>query len=304
MQPTVLSPNVANYQVSKGIVSFMKEGTSVFRDLGNVEKMALTPKLTTVDHWSSRSGVKKKDLVIVLEKTATVKIDMDEITADNIALMVLGTVDNSAAGGPTVEIFDVNSVNGWLRFIGTNDVGARVTMDLYNVAFNPSGDFTLISDSWNTMQAVAEVLAASSSIATAATSILTATSIANGDTVTIGSVTYTFQDVLTAAPDNVKRSGVLPTDLANLVKAINLTGISGTDYGAGTVIHPSVSAQSDPTTLTVIAKAVGAAGNLIATTETGLGLSWTGTTLEDGADVNAHAGKFGQIKLTNVIPLP
>lgn len=158
MTATQISPNTGNYQVGKGIVSFKKAGTDFFRDLGNVTDMTVTPDLTTLDHFSSRTGTKSKDLTIILEKACTCKLTMEEITAENVALMVLGTVDPTADGGPTVEIFSENSVSGWLKFVGENDVGPRVTVDLYNVSFNPSGDFELISDEFNAMEATADVL--------------------------------------------------------------------------------------------------------------------------------------------------
>jgi hypothetical protein len=296
--PTILSPNTGNYQVGKGIVSFKKEGSAVFRDLGDVESMAINPSMKTLDHFSSRTGVKSKDRSIVLEKAAAVKIVMSEITADNLALMFLGTVDDSAVGGPTVEVFDQDAVSGWLRFVGTNEVGAQLTMDLYNVSFTPSGNFDLISTEWNKMEATADILVSNAAIA--ASDKLTSTAIADGDTVTVGGVTYTFETTLTAVANHVHRTGTLATDLANLVKAINLTGVSGTDYGAGTVINPNVSAVSDATTLTATAKVAGPAGNAIVATEVGAGTSWATATLKGGV----AAGKFGIVQFTNVPPAP
>jgi hypothetical protein len=161
--PTLTSPNVGNLQVGKGIVSFKKEGEATFRDLGNVTELVITPDMTTLDHFSSREGVRKKDLVVILEKKATVKLTMEEITAQNVALMVLGAVDEAAVGGPEVEIFSSTAVNGWLKFTGTNDVGPKITVDLYNVSFTPSGDFSLISDEWNNLEVEADVQVSSTS---------------------------------------------------------------------------------------------------------------------------------------------
>lgn len=160
--PTTLSPNVGNLQVGKGIVSFQKDGTGDFRDLGNVSEMVITPEVETLEHFSSRQGTKKKDLVIVLEQKATVKMTMEEFTPDNLALMLQGTVDEAAVGGPTVEIFGASSISGHLRFVGTNDVGPKITVDLYNVSFNPDGDLNMISDEFNGMEVTADVLAATS----------------------------------------------------------------------------------------------------------------------------------------------
>jgi len=158
--PSNISPNTGNYQVGKGIVSFKKSGAATYRDLGNVTSMVITPDMTTLDHFSSREGVKKKDLTIITEKGLTVKIVMEEYTAENMAMMLLGTVNEAAEGGPTVQIFDQNEVTGALRFVGTNEVGPQVQVDLWNVSFQPDGDFEVISDEFNNMEVSGNVLVA------------------------------------------------------------------------------------------------------------------------------------------------
>jgi len=160
MAPTLTSPNVDNLQVGKGIVSFQKTGEVTFRDMGNVSSLTITPDMTTLEHFTSRLGTKSKDLTVVLEKKGTVKITMEEITAHNFALMVLGTVDEAAVGGPEVEIFSQNVVTGALKFVGTNDVGPKITVDLYHISITPDGDIDLISDEWNQMELTADMLAA------------------------------------------------------------------------------------------------------------------------------------------------
>ena len=124
--PTMHSPNVGNLQVGKGIVSFKKTGDSTFRDLGNVTSLVITPDMDTLEHFSSREGVKKKDLVVILEKKGTVKVTMEEFTAQNLAIMLLGDFDEAAIGGPEVDIFSTTQVTGELKFVGTNDVGPQV----------------------------------------------------------------------------------------------------------------------------------------------------------------------------------
>lgn len=158
--PTYLSPNTGNYQVGKGNVTFKKEGDADYRHLGNVSSLVITPDVTTLDHFSSMAGVKSKDLSVVLEKKATLKITADEITAYNVSLLTLGALDESAIGGPTVDYLSEAAVTGALRFVGTNLLGAQITMDIYNVSFLPTGDFQLISDEWNEMEMEADVLVA------------------------------------------------------------------------------------------------------------------------------------------------
>ena len=159
---TEASPNVNNLQVGKGIVSFKKQGESDYRDLGNVTSFKITPDADTLEHFSSRTGVKKRDVLIVLQQKMKVTMVMEEFTANNLAMMVYGTVDEAAMDGPAVEIFGISQVKGALKFVGTNDYGPRVNVDLWNVSWTPSGDLEMISDEWNNMEVEGEVLAAES----------------------------------------------------------------------------------------------------------------------------------------------
>ena len=159
---TETSPNVANLQVGKGIVTFMPEGEVTYRDLGNVTSFRITPSAETLEHFSSREGIRKRDVLIVIEQRMSVTMVMEEFTAKNLSLMVYGSVDEAAVGGPEVEIFGVSAKKGALRFVGTNDYGPKITVDLYNVSWTPSGDLEMITDEWNNREVEGEVLAAES----------------------------------------------------------------------------------------------------------------------------------------------
>lgn len=160
--PTELSPNVDNIQVGKGIVSFKKEGDSVYRDLGNCTAFSITPEVDILEHFTSRAGTKKRDLIIVLLQKATCKLIMEEISAQNISMMLYGTADLLDADGPKVEIFGTSVVRGALKFVGTNDVGPKMNIELWNVNWQPKGDLNFISDEFNNMELEGAVLSASS----------------------------------------------------------------------------------------------------------------------------------------------
>lgn len=83
------------------------------------------------------------------------------------------------------------------------------------------------------------------------------------DQILIGGVTYPIKDTLSAAYD-VKRGATLADTLTNFRKAVNLTGVAGTDYGVGTLIHPDVSADAPiGGSITVRANVAGVGGNAI-----------------------------------------
>lgn len=106
-------------------------------------------------------------------------------------------------------------------------------------------------------------------LSVAATSTLTLTDIpTNGDTLTIGARTYTFEDVLTNVNGNIKIGATAAATVTNIVSAINLGSGSGTRYAAATVLHPTVSAvDGTGTTVVFTAKTAGTGGNALVATE-------------------------------------
>jgi hypothetical protein len=127
-----------------------------------------------------------------------------------------------------------------------------------------------------------------------ASGTLTSTGVVNNaETVVINGVYYAFTNAsvnagtpagTVANPWLVARGANNITALAALKKAINLTGIAGTDYSTGTVLHPTVYADDDYTVtfMRVYAKVSGIGGNANATSETMANASWGGAFLSGG----------------------
>lgn len=106
---------------------------------------------------------------------------------------------------------------------------------------------------------------------------------ADGDTVTVGETTYKFKTDMAAAND-IKLGSSQSDSIATLVKVINGTGASGTDYYAGTTTpNASASASASGAEATITAKTAGTAGNSVALAATGSVMSVSGSTLEGGA---------------------
>lgn len=126
-----------------------------------------------------------------------------------------------------------------------------------------------------------------------------ATAPEDGDTVTIGGVTYTFKTALTSATAaNEVLIGVsAATALDNLKSAINKTAGGGTTYGSLTSAHPTVTATTNTDTTQVVSAIVtGTGGNAIATTEVSDHLSWGAGTLAGGtADTGPRVVNLHQL---------
>ena len=154
-----VSPSTENYYVGKGKISFKAVGSATFRDLGNVSSLETSPNLTTLEHFSSREGVKKKDMEVVTEKKMTVTMVMDEWTADNLAMMLLGDVSTDVDGNKVIDIFSRNTFEGELKYEGTNEIGPQMDIDLFRVVFKPGKSLNPISDEWGNIEIEGEALA-------------------------------------------------------------------------------------------------------------------------------------------------
>jgi hypothetical protein len=91
MTGQIISPDTGNYYVGKGVVSIKLTGDADYIDVGNCTEIEVTPKMTTLDHFSSRSGIKKKDKRIVTEQMMSIRIVMEEWSARNLGMALMGT---------------------------------------------------------------------------------------------------------------------------------------------------------------------------------------------------------------------
>ncbi len=77
------APNINNYYIGKGKVYWTPDGGAE-RELGNVPEFEFTPSLEKLDHYSSQAGVRSKDRSVVLEKSAQLRIVMEEWSVENL----------------------------------------------------------------------------------------------------------------------------------------------------------------------------------------------------------------------------
>ncbi len=130
-----------------------------FRDLGNVPEFEFTPEIDRLEHFSSRSGIKTKDKDVVLEKSGTLRIVMEELTADNLALSLMGKVTTNTAGNKVIDIMSEDIIAAKVRFVGTNTVGRQATWDFERIEFAASAATNPISDEFMQFEVTGEVIA-------------------------------------------------------------------------------------------------------------------------------------------------
>lgn len=206
------------------------------------------------------------EFVVVDAREARYLSVLTNPTVPAVGTLVVGGIadGNTVTIGSTVFTFE----SGALNVVGEVDLGATVEDSLDNLikAINGTGvagtDYVAGTEDNPLVTAVRGPDAA-------AFGTLTGTTIANGNTVTIGSNVYTFQTVLTNVAGNVAVGASDSDSLDNLIAAINGDAGGGTLYAEDTVAHPDVTAAAGAAdTMDVFAAVAGANGNAIATTAT------------------------------------
>jgi len=92
-----LSPSTENFQLGKGVVYFDRKdlATGLYtgeRDLGNAPSLSFNVSLEKLEHFSSRGGLRSKDKEIISQITPGISFTLDEVTAENLALLTLADI--------------------------------------------------------------------------------------------------------------------------------------------------------------------------------------------------------------------
>jgi hypothetical protein len=275
-------------------------GTGVFKQKSGVDlefKSLLAGFGLSVSGGTNEVTLAEKLSVTTLTDAATVAVDAD--LGPNFMLTVagnrtLGNPTNSAVGKYLVLAVSQDGTGGRTLAFDTNFVNVG---NLYQIAQTASAASVITAQArdfgggvkWYYAITHGEStyqVSPSQLTAVAATGTLTATgNFSNGDTVTTGTKTYTFQTTLTNVNGNVLIGASASDSLDNLITAINLGAGSGTLYAAATTANGFVSAAAGAgDTMNVTALVAGSAANTTATTETSATASWGGSTLSGGAE--------------------
>jgi hypothetical protein len=159
IEGSLISPNIGNYYIGKGIVSIKLLGETQYVDCGNVPQFEFQAKVTQLDHFSSRTGVRVKDFTAVVEIAGSLTIQMEELTARNMGFALLGL----PTGGPSpvpdsIQIFSSPVIYGAVQFKGTNLIGPVWTINFPLVKLSPSKALGLIQNTWGTIDLEGDVL--------------------------------------------------------------------------------------------------------------------------------------------------
>jgi len=95
----------SDISVPGGIKVFFTETGGVERDLGNIvgDSVSITRDTEELEHFTNRSGKRRKDKVITVEESAQIDFELDEVNVDNLRYFFKGgVISTSGAGSDTI----------------------------------------------------------------------------------------------------------------------------------------------------------------------------------------------------------
>src|ERR1035437_4365141 len=159
VEGSLSSPNIGNYYVGKGILTIKLLGESDFTDCGNAPVFEFMAKVTNLDHYSSRTGVRVKDFTAVIEISGSLTMQLEELTARNMGFAQIGLPTGGPSPTPdTIDIFSNPVIYGSVKFVGTNDIGPIWTVNFPLVKLSPTKALGLIANTWGVIDLDGDVL--------------------------------------------------------------------------------------------------------------------------------------------------
>jgi len=151
------SPSTALLMIGKGKLYFDRFDSgglpTGLRDLGNSPNFTIQPTVESKEHFSSREGVNKKDMTVVLSAGLTVKFTLEEYDKNNLAMALFGDL-----AGSTINLLQTTQLEGELVFYGRPEYGPWFNVTLWKVSLKPTSEVSFIGNDWGKIEFEGEVL--------------------------------------------------------------------------------------------------------------------------------------------------
>ena len=148
------SPSTTLYALGKGVLEIGEWSGATpplypggYTDVGNCPKFEVEVTEEKLDHYSSRSGIKRKDKTVTLETGYTCKFSLDEMSVKNLQMFLKATLSGSNVLLANTALDKEYA----LRFTSDNPVGPNETWEFWRMTLAPDGAFSLIGDEWQTL---------------------------------------------------------------------------------------------------------------------------------------------------------
>ena len=111
--------------------------------LGNLPECSIAPEYTTLDHYISDRGSRKKDKTVITEKNLKVTLSFDEISVKNVQRFLMAA-QNGTGSALMTEVAEEGSA----VLVFKTDIGAPFLLAFPRVTLKASGELAFSSEDW------------------------------------------------------------------------------------------------------------------------------------------------------------
>lgn len=124
-------------------------------EIGNCPSLEIEPAVEKRPHYSSREGMRMKDLNPIVQAEYSVNFECDEIAAENLARFFMGTYNSTT--GKVTAMTSIEKEFA-LKFVSNNPAGPEQIFNMWRVSIAPNGPLQLIGDDYLVMSFAGEGL--------------------------------------------------------------------------------------------------------------------------------------------------
>lgn len=129
--------------------------SDAYVDIGNCPSFEIEPVVERDPHYSSRTGLKTKDLNPIIQSEYTFSFTCDEMAAKNLERFFAGTLDTSTG---IISALTNSDKEFAFKFVSDNPIGPNQEFRLWRATITPNGPLALIGDSYLVMDFAGEGL--------------------------------------------------------------------------------------------------------------------------------------------------
>lgn len=156
--PVASNPSTSLYTLGKGVVTIAEYDDNgnlgEYSDVGNAPEFTLELSEEKLEHYSSRSGAKRKDKEVTIQVGYMVSFVLDEFSVANLVKFLRGSLVGTYQITANTNLTKEYAV----RFTSDNATGPNQIWNFHKCTLKPNGALNLISDEWNSMPFTGEGL--------------------------------------------------------------------------------------------------------------------------------------------------
>ena len=140
-----------------GVARIRLDDDSDYNDVGEYNALSVTPSVTKLQYFTRKVAGRTLAKEKVSQTQANFSMELNSLTARNIAMALGGEQSTVAAGHTRVTFLETKTREVDFRFEGKNDEGQIIDFTC-RLSFTPEQQFNMVGDDWSAMTITGQVL--------------------------------------------------------------------------------------------------------------------------------------------------